>query len=85
MLYSRTIQNFVFDAAIQHALDEFRDDSKVHIFKESQTVKFGFGGVVLARFKKGDEDNLGQNQPTQAVLNFVCAQSTLSGSAAICS
>jgi len=79
VLYPRTIQNFVFDAVIRHALAEFADDPEIRIIQESQTVKFCFGDIVLARFKKGDEDNLGQNHPTSAVLNFVSAEKTLPG------
>ena len=79
VLYPRTVANFVFDAVVRHALHEFSDDSEVRIIADSQTVKFCFGEMVLARFKKGDEDNLGRNQPTQAVLDFVRAQNALPG------
>jgi len=79
VLYPRTVANFVFDAVVQHALIEFAEDEGVRVKKEAQTVKFCFDDVVLARFKKGDEDNLGQNQPTQAVINFVEAQNIFPG------
>lgn len=79
VLYPRTIANFVFDCVVRQALREFGEDGDVRIVIESQTVKFVFGDTVLARFKKGDEDNLGQNQPTQAVFDFVYLQATLPG------
>jgi hypothetical protein len=79
VLYPRTIANHVFDAVVRQALDEFGDDPDIRVVDESQTVKFCFGDVVLARFKKGDEDNLGQNQPTQAVMDFVSAQNEFPG------
>lgn len=79
VLYPRTIQNFVFDAVVRRALAEFDGDPEIRILLETQTVKLFFDDVVLARFKKGDEDNLGQNQPTNAVRNFVYAENTLPG------
>lgn len=79
VLYPRTVANFVFDAVVQHALIEFAEDEGIRIVKESQTVKFCFEDIVLARFKKGDEANLGQNQPTQAVIDFVAAQNSFPG------
>lgn len=79
VLYPRTIANFVFDGVVRQALREFGEDKDVRIVLEPQTVKFVFGETVLARFKKGDEDNLGQNHPTQAVFDFVVAQATLPG------
>ena len=79
ILYPRTIANYVFDAIARHARSMFSADATVRILDESQTVKFCFGGVVIGRFKKGDEDNLGQNIKTQAVLNFLDAQQVLPG------
>ena len=79
VLYPRTVANHVFDAVVRQALAEFGDDPEVRIVDEGQTVKLCFRGIVLARFKKGDEENLGRNHPTQAVLDFVSAQSALPG------
>jgi hypothetical protein len=69
-LYSRTVANIVFDAIARHAIAEFASDPSVHVEIEPQTVKLFFKGSVLARFKKGDENKLGQNIPTQAALAF---------------
>lgn len=79
VLYPRTISNYVFDAIARCALTVFGSDPTVRIIDQVQTVKFCFGDVVIGRFKKGDEDNLGQNIRTQAVLDFVDAQHSLPG------
>lgn len=79
VLYPRTVSNIVFDAVARQALREFSEDGEVRVLADAQTVKFCFGERVIARFKKGDEDNLGRNHPTQAVLDFVCAQNCLPG------
>jgi hypothetical protein len=69
-LYSRTIANIMFDAIARNAISEFASDTSVHIEIETQTIKLFFRGSVLARFKKGDDNKLGQNIPTQAALAF---------------
>ena len=79
VLYSRTIANFVFDAIARNAVAEFGPDDSVHVKIEAQTVKFIFKGAVLARFKKGDENKLGQNIPTQAAMAFVDAEGIFPG------
>lgn len=79
VLYPRTAANHVFDAIAPNAIREFGPDVDVWVKDEVQTVKFCFGGVVVARFKKGDDDNLGQNHPTQAVIEFIDAQQMLPG------
>ena len=65
-LYPRTVSNYVFDAVARNAIREFAIDPFVSVRAEPQTVKFIFGNVVVARFKKGDANNLGQNLRTQA-------------------
>ena len=79
VLYPRTIANFVFDAVVRHAITEFGNDDNIRTIAEAQTVKFCFGETVLMRFKKGDEDNLGQNLLTQAVIDFIFVQKNLPG------
>jgi hypothetical protein len=76
ILYPRTVANYVFDAIARYALAEFSGDPSVSIKVEAQTVKFIFKGAVLARFKKGDENGLGQNLPTQAALAFAEVEGT---------
>ncbi|MER9253967.1 hypothetical protein NKI59_19460 [Mesorhizobium sp. M0598] len=79
VLYPRTISNYVFDAIARYARTEFASDKSVRTLDESQTVKFCFDGKVIARFKKGDDDNLGQNILTLAVLDFIDPQMNLPG------
>ena len=79
VLYPRTDANDMFDAVARNALREFSDNPDVRVIKEAQTVKICFAETVLARFKKGDENNLGRNLVTQAVLDFVSIQGTLPG------
>jgi hypothetical protein len=73
LLYSRTISNDIFDGIARYAIAEFAGDPTIHVEIEAQTVKFFFKGGVLGRFKKGGDDKLGQNIPTQAVMSFIDA------------
>lgn len=79
VLYPRTVANYIFDAIARLAIKEFADDSSVHVEIEAQTIKIVFKSVVLARFKKGDDDKLGQNIPTQSVLAFIDADGIFPG------
>jgi hypothetical protein len=78
LLYSRTVANDVFDAIARYAIAEFAADPSVHIEIEAQTIKLFFKGGVCARFKKGDDNKLGQNHPTQASMNFEDADAQVS-------
>jgi hypothetical protein len=78
-LYSRTVTNVVFDAIARNAITEFASDPSVHVAIEPQTIKLFFKGVVLGRFKKGDDNKLGQNIPTQAALAFEFVDGMLPG------
>ena len=69
-LYSRTVSNDVFDAVAGYAIPILGADPRVHVYEESQTVKFFVGGKVMLRFKQGDDDKLSYNHPTQAVLDY---------------
>lgn len=79
VLYPRTVSNYVFDAIVRNAMDAFSTDTTVRVIDQVQTAKFCFGNMAIARFKKGDDDNLGQNIQTQAVLEFVDAQQSFPG------
>lgn len=79
VLYPRTVSNYVFDAIVRNAMDAFGSDPTVRIIDQVQTAKFCFSNVAIGRFKKGDDDNLGQNILTQAVLEFVDAQQLFPG------
>ena len=60
----------IIDAIARTAIAEFVGDTSVHLEIETQTIKLFFKASVLARFKKGDDNKLGQNIPTQAALAF---------------
>jgi hypothetical protein len=77
LLYSRTVANYIFDAIARIAVSEFAADASVHVKLEAQTIKLFFRGGVMARFKKGDDNKLGQNNPTQASMAFECADGML--------
>jgi len=79
VLYSRTVANYVFDAIARNAQVVFGREKTIRVRQETQTIKFIFGGKVIVRFKKGDEDNLGKNILTQAVLDYLDPQQTLPG------
>ncbi len=79
VLYPRTMANDIFDAIARYAITEFGTDPKVSVKIESQTIKIFFKGMVLARFKKGDESGLGQNIDTFAALAFMDADGILPG------
>jgi hypothetical protein len=79
LLYPRTVANYVFDAIARHAIEEFEGDPSVNVKIEPQTVKFFFKAGVLARFKKGDENRLGQNIATQTAMCFMNADGVLPG------
>lgn len=79
VLYPRTVTNYVFDAITRNARKVFGKDPSVRVIDEAQTAKYCFGAEVVGRFKKGDEDRLGQNIPTQAALDFASAQQPLPG------
>jgi hypothetical protein len=69
-LYSRTSSNELFDAVARHAITILGADARVLVHAEAQTVKFSVGGKAVFKFKKGDEDKLTCNHPTQAVRDF---------------
>jgi hypothetical protein len=78
MLYDRSIANYVFDAIARRAILIFGAEDRMTVKTEAQTFKVCVGGLV-ARMKKGDEDNLGSSAPTQAALAFESAEASLPG------
>jgi hypothetical protein len=78
LLYQRTISNIIFDAIARRAIPKFRMLDKVHVELDAQTFKILFNGLC-ARFKKGGDDKLGCNIPTQAALAFMDADALLPG------
>ena len=78
LLYSRTEANYVFDAIARRAIPAFAAEDRARLMIEAQTFKVLLGGVIL-RFKKGGNDKLGCNIPTQAALAFMEADGVLPG------
>lgn len=78
LLYSRTTANLMFDAIARRAIPAFHAEPAVMLLMEAQTFKVLAGGVIL-RFKKGGNDKLGCNIPTQAALAFMDAAGVLPG------
>lgn len=78
VLYTRTISNYIFDAIARRAILAFGAEAAVHVEVEAQTFKLQFRGLC-ARYKKGGEDKLGSNIPTQAALAFIEADGLIPG------
>lgn len=79
LLYPRTVANYVFDSIARAALAKFQGIPGVYLQSKSQTFKVIINGQVCARFKKGDDEGLGSNIPTQAALAFIDPQGMLPG------
>ena len=69
MLYTRSISNYMFDAIARRAVPRLGKEASVMVVTDAQTFKAHINGVLL-RMKKGGEDNLGCNHPTQTALAF---------------
>lgn len=80
-LYTRVICNYVHGAIAHTGIPLIAVEDKLHLHIEPQTFKILFPGNpgLIARVKKGDDDHLGQNHVTQAVLDFVEADGFLPG------
>ncbi|NQV40687.1 MAG: hypothetical protein HQ505_09225 [Nitrosopumilus sp.] len=78
LLYNRTKSNDIFDAIARAAIDEFGVDPAFMLKNEAQTFRLFHNGCCI-RFKKGGVDLLGQNIPTQAVMDFIEADGCLPG------
>tara|TARA_R110001599_G_scaffold6485_1_gene31783 strand:- start:3975 stop:4577 length:603 start_codon:yes stop_codon:yes gene_type:complete len=80
-IYPRTRANIIFDDIVRHALIEFDGDGDedVKALHEPQSVKFMFKNSVVARFKKGNDNGVGSNIETNAVMDFIDPQSSFGG------
>ncbi len=78
MLYDRTRSNDMFDAIARRAIFRLAAESGIRVEIEAQTFKF-YVKAIAARFKKGGEDKLGCNIPTQAAMAFMEADGVLPG------
>jgi len=78
MLYHRSISNYVFDAIARRAIPAFAAEPRVNVEIEAQTFKLYLKGVI-ARFKKGGEDQLGCSIRTQRAMSFMDADGIFPG------
>ena len=69
VLYTRTPSNYMFDAIARRAIPRLGAEASVMVKLDAQTFKAHVNGV-LVRIKKGGDDNLGCNHPTQTALAF---------------
>jgi hypothetical protein len=77
-IYDRTKSNSIFDAIARRGILRLAAEDAIRVEIESQTFKFFVKGIA-ARFKKGGDDKLGCNWPTQAALAFMEADGVLPG------
>jgi hypothetical protein len=77
--YKRNRAGLVHDFMVQRAMNKWPEGSGVTWLEKDETAKFIFGQEVIVRFKKADENGLGANIMTQAVLAFVDPQMNLPG------
>ena len=81
--YARTLADMIYDAMSNHVAEAFDDDPDVRVIHEAQSFKVLFfangSQPILARFKKGDDEGRGQNQPTQTVMAFNDPEMVLPG------
>ncbi len=73
-LYHRTIVNDVFDGIARRAILLFGIEPRVSVEQEAQTFKLFFRSRLLVRFKKGGDDKLGSDVPTQTAMAFMRAE-----------
>jgi hypothetical protein len=77
--YPRTRANLMYDFMVHRAIAAFDGNRDVHVIHQDETAKFLFRQKVLVRLKKGDENFLGSNIGTQAVLAFTDPQASIPG------
>jgi len=70
MAFKRTIANAMWDYMIKHARIEFDDTPGIHVIDRPNTCLLHFDSGIVLRFKKGDDNNLSRNYPTNFALDF---------------
>jgi hypothetical protein len=78
-LFARTRANIVFDLIAGSLLQEFHDNPNIRIIQKDETIRVLINGRVLFRVKKANEDGLGSNVPTQAVMEFILQEPEIPG------
>jgi hypothetical protein len=76
---ARTRANIVFDLIAGEIVAEFDGEPNVRVLQKDETIKLLVGDCLLLRIKKANEDGLGSNIATQAVLDFVCQEPDIPG------
>ncbi|WP_423415345.1 hypothetical protein RLW55_01395 [Hyphomicrobium sp. B1] len=77
--YKRNRAGLVHDFMVQRGMGLWGEGSGVTWQEKDETAKFIFAEKVVVRFKKADENGLGSNIMTQAVMAFVDPQMELPG------
>lgn len=67
---ARSRANVVWDFIVRRAQEAFENDPRVAVIPQAQTCYFLVGDRVVLRFKKGDQQGLSRNYPTQQALNY---------------
>lgn len=75
----RSRATFVWEEMIERAHRAFANDPRVTILPRNETYLFILDGSLVFRLKKGDEDSLASNIPTQSALAFCDPQQDLEG------
>jgi hypothetical protein len=75
----RSRANFVWEQMIERAEGAFNDVAEIRILAKNETCQFLVNGTVLFRLKKGDDNGLSSNIPTQLALKFHDHQENLFG------
>ena len=81
--FARTPANVIYERMIARAVPELESLPGMHIVNGHQTVHFVYQDAVRFRFKKGDENGLSKNYPTQMALAFNDQTSDLFGAPTI--
>jgi len=77
-LYSRTVSNYMFDAIARRAIPRLGAQASIMLLIDAQSFKAHINGILI-RVKKGGEDQLGCNWPTQMALAFEDADGQFPG------
>jgi len=77
--FTRTRANIVHEFMVDRAIIAFGGDADIRPIVKDETAKFLFDRRLLVRFKKGDDNGLGSNIETQAVLAFIDPQLLIPG------
>lgn len=72
-----TRASMIWNRTFEHAQRVFEDNSDVRVIEKDNTFYYLYKDEVLFRLKKGDENGLSRNYPTQTALAFYDPQAEL--------